>query len=310
MAKKIDLGSLDSDIARLYGLPLDEFTPARNALAAELKKAGQAKAAGEVKALAKPSLSAWTVNLLFSSEPRKMDALVAAGRRARGAQTKAVSGSGGKDLREAIVTVRALQEELRHRAVGLLKESGHNPGDAVVDRLATDLEALAFNPEAEPAAARRWLDGDLEPPGFEVLAGLQLAAHPARAATAEARPAPAEEKPAPRPRGPSRKETEAQRHWQDAAGARQEREEAKRREERERERKRLRDRIARAEDDLAKAKAEADARRKEADRAEKEVAEAERIMKAARETARAADETAGKASAALRQARRALEEAG
>ena len=50
---------IEDEIARLYQLPLDEFTSARNALA---KRAGS-DAAG-IRALTKPSVPAWAVNQL------------------------------------------------------------------------------------------------------------------------------------------------------------------------------------------------------------------------------------------------------
>ena len=50
------------DVAdELYGLPLAEFTPARDARAKALKGTEHAS---RVKALRKPSLAAWVVNLL------------------------------------------------------------------------------------------------------------------------------------------------------------------------------------------------------------------------------------------------------
>ena len=51
---------IDEQIDKLYQLPLDEFTSARNALA---KEAGPA--AAEVRALQKPPLAAWAPNILF-----------------------------------------------------------------------------------------------------------------------------------------------------------------------------------------------------------------------------------------------------
>src|SRR5258706_15993589 len=55
----------DDDIDALFKLPLTEFISARKALAARLKKNGLVSEAEGVKALAKPSISAWTVNQLY-----------------------------------------------------------------------------------------------------------------------------------------------------------------------------------------------------------------------------------------------------
>ena len=53
----------------LYGLPQDEFTPARDARAKELKADKDLAAA--VKKLKKPSVAAWAVNLFVRREARR-----------------------------------------------------------------------------------------------------------------------------------------------------------------------------------------------------------------------------------------------
>ena len=52
---------------RLYGLTLAEFTPARDALVKEHR--GDKELAARLKALKKPSLAAWVVNLLVRRVP-------------------------------------------------------------------------------------------------------------------------------------------------------------------------------------------------------------------------------------------------
>ena len=64
-------------IDELFKLPLDEFTSARDAIAAELRKAGDGEGAARVKKLKKPSLSAWAVNQVAHAEPAKMEKLFA-----------------------------------------------------------------------------------------------------------------------------------------------------------------------------------------------------------------------------------------
>src|SRR5437868_2942872 len=54
----------------LYQVPLDEFTAARDALAARLKAAGDAPGAAAIKRLRKPSLPAWAANqIVWHAEP-------------------------------------------------------------------------------------------------------------------------------------------------------------------------------------------------------------------------------------------------
>ena len=58
------MAKLDQEVDRLFELPLEEFTAARNDLAGRLKSEGDAAAAEEVKRLTKPSVAAWTINQL------------------------------------------------------------------------------------------------------------------------------------------------------------------------------------------------------------------------------------------------------
>lgn len=224
---------LDAEIQRLYSLPLGDFTKERNALAKRLKKAGREDDSETVEGSPKPTPSAWAVNMLFQKQRDRMDILLDAGRRARVAQGKAVAGAGAEALRDAIGAARILIEDLRRRAEAILAEdTGRNPSRAVSERLATNLQSLAFSPSAAEAAQRGWLDRDLEPPGFEVFAGLRIPQRVVDIATRrpprpEPAPAPKPEKaptpPAPRPepiRAPTKAEREAARRGPEAPGGR------------------------------------------------------------------------------------------
>src|SRR5512144_2501328 len=79
--------SFDSELDALFQRPLAEFIAARNALAGRLRKEGRAVEAERVKALAKPSTPAWTVNQLFWENPKAFDRLVAVTERVRKALT-------------------------------------------------------------------------------------------------------------------------------------------------------------------------------------------------------------------------------
>src|SRR5438876_8333043 len=96
-----------TDVDRLYTVPLDQFVAERDALARDLKKAGDSQAAAEVKALRKPSVSAWAVNQAVRADPAAADELVEAGRAVRAAQRRAVEGGGSADLRDAMKRLRA-----------------------------------------------------------------------------------------------------------------------------------------------------------------------------------------------------------
>lgn len=300
---------LDAEIRGLYRGPFDEFTSARNALAARLKKEKRADEAAEVKSLPKPTPSAWGVNLLFEREPEKMKELLAAGKRARTAQREAVSGRGIESLRETIRDARRLADELRWDAAHILSEQGRSPSRTIVERIAANLQAIAFSPSAAEEASRGWLDRDLDPPGFEVLAGLQLAGAPVvnlearRKEREEKKPEPAPPKPAPFPKKADR----------DAREARKEEEERRKREaaeeaRREREAERIRRRVAVAEEKVERARAEADPLREETEQAEAAVTEARRRLEEAERAAARVRERYERAAERLAHAEAALRE--
>lgn len=160
-----------SEIDSLFQVPLDQFTAARNALSAKLKKAGRAEEAEQVKTLAKPQISAWAVNQLFWKHRKAFDRLIAAGERFRKAQAEQLAGKTG-DLRPPLEARREALTELSKTAAGVLQGAGHNPSSDMMRRITTTLEALATygaHPDAPPAG--RLVD-DLDPPGFEALAAL------------------------------------------------------------------------------------------------------------------------------------------
>jgi len=260
---------------RLYRLPLGEFTAVRNALAKQLQKKGDNDAADEVKALPKPSASAWAVNQLFAREPEGMRSLLAAGERARKALQHTLTAGDAETLRGALQEEREQRDKLRKRAAEILSEDLRAPSQEILDRITVDLDALALSPGAAEEAERGWLSQDLEPPGFEVLAGMQFAAPQPDRRGLRLVPSPSEKKEA------EKKPAEKPASKPPAEDAAREREEARRRE-----------RIERAQEKADRLAAEADALRRDAEKAEKEAAEAELAAKEATRRAGLAREDA------------------
>ncbi len=165
---------VDQAADRLYGLPLDQFTPARNAAARELRDRGLPAEADEVKALVKPTVAAWAVNQLTRRRHADLDEFLEAAADARDAQL-----GGRSDAREAISRQRDALETLV-RAAGL--ELGGDVSDPVAGRIRQTLEAAAVDDEAAEQVRRGRLVKELEPAGFGT-----LAAH-AKPATGKRRP--------------------------------------------------------------------------------------------------------------------------
>ena len=157
---------LDDEIDDLFALPLAEFTGARNALSARLKKEGRANDAERIKLMAKPSVSAWAVNQLYWKERDAFDQLIAAGKRFDPARASGKA----RDMRESLDVRREALTNLSELASALLVEAGHNPSQDTLRRITTSLEALsafALLPDG-PTPGR--LTQDLDPPSFESLA--------------------------------------------------------------------------------------------------------------------------------------------
>ena len=116
---KSDSSDTERRVDRLYTLPLEEFTPARNELAKELRSAGDREAAERVKALRKPSRSAWAINRLRSEDGAVLRAALKAGQQLRAAQSGALSGDSAVKLREQARAERSAVAEAADRAAEL-----------------------------------------------------------------------------------------------------------------------------------------------------------------------------------------------
>lgn len=160
---------LDAATDALFQLPLSEFTSARNALAARLKKEGRALDGERVKSLAKPSAAAWAVNQLYWRDAKAIDGLIAVAGRARKAQT---GQSRNTDLREILGERKRMMSGLLEDAAAILRAAGHAASPDTLRRVSATLESIAVLSHAEGAPRPGRLTADLDPPGFDALAGL------------------------------------------------------------------------------------------------------------------------------------------
>lgn len=174
---------LQDDLNALFQLPLAEFIGARNELAKRLKQSGRANDANFVKALAKPSVSAWTVNQLYWNNSDAFDKLLAAGQRFHKAQT---SGKVG-DMRDSNDARREALAHLADLATSLLTDAGHNPSLDTIRRVTTTLEAISAYASLSDGPTLGRLTQDVDPPGFESLASFVPGADPKKTTAAKVR---------------------------------------------------------------------------------------------------------------------------
>ena len=102
----------------LYALPLNEFTPQRNALAKEIKEKGEGSEAERIAKLAKPSVAAWAVNQLARSHTKEIDRLLSLRERLRSADTP-------DEMRKLSTERHQLISDLTERSAPILEEAGH-----------------------------------------------------------------------------------------------------------------------------------------------------------------------------------------
>jgi hypothetical protein len=162
----------DDEADHLYGLPLEEFTKERNALAKQLRDAGDRERAEEVKTLAKPTVAAWAVNQLARRNEVLLRGLLRAGERLRAAQEQALAGKGADALRDATREERDVVSRLVAEARKLLPR----PSQQLLDRIGETLRAAAVDDEARELLKRGRLTKELTgSSGFDALAGMPAA---------------------------------------------------------------------------------------------------------------------------------------
>jgi predicted ribosome quality control (RQC) complex YloA/Tae2 family protein len=147
----------DEELDALYALPLDQFTAARNELAKSRKDA-------ELRKLPKPSVPAWAVNQLVRREPKLVEELLQHG---EALQKQTLKGS-VEALRDSQRRERETVRELVSRAEQLLER----PSAQTLERISATLTAGAQSDAGREALRSGRLAEELEPTGFEALAGM------------------------------------------------------------------------------------------------------------------------------------------
>ena len=127
------MASVEREIDKLFALPLEEFTAARNELAKGLAKDGDKERADEVAGLPSPvfpsgpSTSSRAARSRWCGLPRR-------GAKLRRAQEQALGGGNPDALRSAQSEEREALRALTYRAGEILREAGKPAGQAVLER--------------------------------------------------------------------------------------------------------------------------------------------------------------------------------
>jgi hypothetical protein len=90
----------------------------------------------------------------------------------RKAQQRALAGKGASDLRDRLAEQRLAVSALAHLGRDILAEEGRTVSDAIVERIAKTLDAAALDEGSRFLLRAGRLTDELDPPGFEALAGM------------------------------------------------------------------------------------------------------------------------------------------
>jgi DNA repair exonuclease SbcCD ATPase subunit len=144
----------------LYALPLADFTPARDAKAKELKGTDLAP---KVKALKKPSLAAWVVDLLARREAEQVEQVLTVGAALREAQ----AAMSGDSLRELTKQRRQLTAAVTQQARSLAAEAGIKVTQSVADQVEATLTAAMVDETCAQAVRSGLLVAALSTTGMD-----------------------------------------------------------------------------------------------------------------------------------------------
>ena len=167
------MADIPTTVDDLYGLAPSEFVAARDALAKQLRDAGDRERAAAVKKLRRPSATAAALNLAARAHPDLLRDALHATARLRAVTEGAVGGRGG-DVRAATADERAATKRF-------LDVAEAQPGvGAAVDRqrLAATLRAAALDEALAESLRRGVLAADHDSSGFDFASGFSAAGAP------------------------------------------------------------------------------------------------------------------------------------
>lgn len=168
------------------GVDPKEFSAARNALVAELRRKGKSAEATAARRLRKPTIPVWVVNQVARQRPAEVKAFVSAAddlRRGAPVRPGALQRAAGKH--------QAALRNLLRRAEEVLRTAGYTPSPGVMLRASNTFLGAAADPRARADLVHGRLSEELQPPGLEALVASSGARNDADADDREPRRGPA-----------------------------------------------------------------------------------------------------------------------
>ena len=157
---------LDRELDRLFQLPLSDFTAGRDELAKRLRGEGRREEAEQVKQLRKPTVAVWLVNRLAREHELDVQRLAKVGETLAKSQATLAAGEFAEARREEQRTLERLSRAARELA------AREGVGEGAVPRATETLRAASLSDQGRELLRRGRLTEELQPPGFEALAGV------------------------------------------------------------------------------------------------------------------------------------------
>ncbi|HEV7677510.1 MAG TPA: hypothetical protein VGQ42_02960 [Candidatus Dormibacteraeota bacterium] len=145
---------------RLLAEPLDRFVEQRNALARELRQAGDRETATWLASLRRPAPAAWALDRVAHDDPESVRALLDLGAELREVQDRAVHGDreAAGELHRLSGRVQRAVDGIVRRAMEVMRDAGHGVStDAALQIAATLRAALGDAKLREQLASGRLL---------------------------------------------------------------------------------------------------------------------------------------------------------
>ncbi|MDQ3972852.1 MAG: hypothetical protein M3276_00615 [Actinomycetota bacterium] len=158
--------SVQERIDELFALRPDEFTEARDALANQLRAAGDVDGAATVSKLRRPTVAAWALNQLARHQRGNLQRLRESGAELARQQRRALSGLDPSGLRGAQERRRQITDQLVAYALDVLRAAGVTP-EPHANSVRGGLDAAALDAESAKAVVEGRLSRPPQPPsGF------------------------------------------------------------------------------------------------------------------------------------------------
>lgn len=170
---------IEARIDALFQLPPGELVAARNALADELKRAGDKAGAARVKALKRAAPVAWALNQVHFGEPELLARAREVADELRGLQAQ--RGVDPRALAEALERQRVSMDAVVSAALSAWRHAGLSDAGPAQRKLFTTLQAWLAGKGEEPPGR---MTQELEASGFDAFAGMTLAPAPGTGAAA------------------------------------------------------------------------------------------------------------------------------